>query len=309
MKFFVLILFSLINFAGFGFLMNSAVAGIPVQEPRIVVSFSILEDIVKNLVPSDFKIESAVPAGMDSHGHEPMAKEYLTFKKASLIILAGNNFEPWAKRIIEKIHSKAPVYYVTQGISLLPLKDDDHDHDHTVGSFDPHIWQSPEVMTLVISNLSEYLQKTFPGSAVEIKKKTSTYLNDLKKSQEKYKLEFSKIPSESRQMVIAHNSFQYFAKEFGVQVYSPLDTSQEGDTSLAKVSQLIKKIKKDNIKSLFLEKSSPEGLMKSIAKESTTEIKGVLYSDCLSTDGAASTYLKMLDYNFNLILKSMKGSK
>ena len=294
-------------------LLSNARAASPRQEPKKVVSFSILEDIVQKVVPSEDKIESAVPSGMDSHGHEPMAKEYLTFKKADLIILAGNNFEPWANRIIEKVHAKAPVYYVSQGITLLPLKDDEHHHespdhkDHL--NFDPHIWQSPEVMNVVIGQLSEYLQKQYPVSASDIKKKTTTYLSELKKIQEKYKLEFSKIPAEKKQMVMAHNSFQYFAKEFGVQVYSPLDASQEGDSSLTKVSMLIKKIKADHIQSLFLEKSSPESLMKNISKETGIEIKGVLYSDCLSTDSSASTYLKMLEYNFNLILKSMKGSK
>ena len=301
----------------------------PAQTPQSAVSFSILPDIVKNLLPADFKIQSIVTAGMDSHGHEPTAKEYLAFKKADLIILAGNNFEPWAVQAIEKVHAKGPVYFFASEIPLLPLIQDDDEHEPVHGhgtkssagssstsnlvqneqtSFDPHVWQSPDVMDSAISKLSTYLQKLYPGSATEIKTKTTTYLNELKRVQNKFKNEFAKIPKEKRQIVIAHNSFQYFAKEFDVGVSSPLDSSQEGDTSIAKISELVKKIKSDKIQSLFFEKSAPQSLMKNISRETGVDIKGTLYSDCLSTNDEANTYLKMLDYNFNLILKSMKGS-
>ena len=67
------------------------------------------------------------------------------------------------------------------------------------------------------------------------------------------------------------------------------------------------KIKTQKIKSLFYEKSSPQNLMKSISKETGVAISGVLYSDCLSDNLDADTYLKMLEYNFSLILNSMKG--
>ncbi len=281
------------------------------KEARVVVSFSILEDITKNLLPAHFKVDGIVQATQDSHGFEPMAKHFILFKKADHIILVGENFEPWAVRAISKVRSKAKIYYVTKNAQLIPLgeKADQHSHHHHNhhSKFDPHFWLSPEVSIPVIEDLSQYLQTAYPASATEIKARTLIYIASLRELQNRYKQEFSKIPESERQMVMAHNSFQYFGRQFQVKVDSPLDTSQEGESSLQKVTSLIKKIKTQKIKSLFYEKSSPENLMKSISKETGVAVSGVLYSDCLSDKQDANTYLKMLEYNFSLILKSMKG--
>ncbi len=284
------------------------------KEARVAVSFSILEDITKNLLPSDFKVDGIVSANQDTHGFEPMTKHFIYFKRADHIILVGENFEPWATKAISKVRSKAKIYYVTKNAKLLSLNEtaEKHDvhgvHHHGLDSkFDPHFWLSPEVSIPIIEGLSLYLQSSYPASSAEIKDRTNAYVSKLKELQIRFKQEFSKIPENERQMIIAHNSFQYFGKEFQVKVDSPLDAYQEGESTLQKVSSLIKKIKDQKIKSLFYEKSSSESLLKSISKETGVKVSGVLYSDCLSDNQDANTYLKMLEYNFSLILKSMKG--
>lgn len=277
---------------------------------QVVTSFSILEDIVKNILPSKFEVDNIVGAGQDSHGYQTTPKDYLSFRKADLILLVGENFEPWAESTIKKIKAKGKIYYVTKNVDLIKLPiAHHHGHDHAVMLYDPHFWQSPQVVMQMIQNLSLYLQSEYPDSKKEIETKTSEYLKKIRSQQLQYKTDFDRLDSSAKKMVISHNSLQYFAKEFNVSVDSPLDSSQEGDTSVKRVSELIKKIKDEKIKSLFLEKSSPDALMKSIAKSTGVEISGTLYSDCLSADQTASTYLKMIDYNFGLILKSMKGSK
>lgn len=278
---------------------------------RVVTSFSILQNIVKNILPSHFQIDNIVPAGMDSHGYQTTPKDYLTFRKADLILLVGEKFEPWAESTIKRIKAKGKIYYVTKDAALIKLQNhhSEHDHEHGSAVYDPHFWQSPQVVIQMIQNLSVFLISSYPESKPEIETKTAAYLKQIQDLQLKYKIEFEKLDAQTKKMVISHNSFQYFAKEFNVTVESPLDASLEGDTSVKKVSNLVQKIKTEKIRSLFLEKSAPEGLMRNIAKSTGLEISGTLYSDCLSRDESAATYLKMIDYNFSLILKSLKGSK
>lgn len=278
--------------------------------PHIVVSFSILEDITKNIMPADFKITSLIKPGMDSHGYSPNAKDYLTLKKSNHIVLIGAQFEPWATRALKKIKASAKIYYVTKKLTLLPFDPDhiQHRHHHDDDSnWDPHLWQSPETIMAGIQNLSLYFQGHYPSSKDEIQKLTAAYLLKLKSLQSHFKKEFLSIPENKRKIVISHNSLQYFAQEFGVEVISPLDAAHSGESSVKNISHVIQKIKKEKIKSLFLEKSSSPQLLESISKETNVPISGTLYTDCLSEESQASTYLKLLDYNFTLILKSMKG--
>ncbi len=287
------------------------------KKPLIIVSFSVLADLVQNIVPNDFQVETLVAKDVDSHGYNPTAKDYLLLKKADHILLVGHHFEPWASKTLHKIKPHAKIYYVTAKLDLIPIQKNQSGHHHHTTSlnsweskqseFDPHFWHSPAIVIKMLENLSLHLQNSFPNQGKEIKNKTLDFLLNIKKRQKYYTESFLKIPDSSRKMILSHNSMQYFAQEFKVQIDSPLDSSQEGESSVKKVSELIKKIKAEKIKSLFLERSAPESLLRSIAKETGQKISGVLYSDCLSSSEEASTYLKMLDYNFSLILKSMKG--
>lgn len=280
------------------------------SSPRIIVSFSLLKDLTENLLPPGIQVESIVGPGLDSHGYQPTAKDFVNLKKAHLIILIGQGFEIWAGPTLKKLKVNDKAYYVTKNLPLIPLTGLEaahhSHHHHEPTSMDPHFWHSPKLALLAIDALSLQLQASFPESAPEIKQRTIQYRESLLELRDRYKREFEQIPEAKRKMVISHNSLQYFAQEFNVTVDSPLGISQEGESSIKKISSLVKKIKSEKIQNLFLEKSSPESLMQSISKETKIPISGTLYSDCLSTNNDASTYLKMLDYNFNLILKSMK---
>jgi zinc/manganese transport system substrate-binding protein len=264
---------------------------------RVVASFSILQNILQNILPSSFEIESLVPKGLDTHGYQGIPQDFIKIKKADLVILVGQNFEPWAAPMLQKTKSKASVYYLTEGLNLLP----------TGHGKDPHIWQSPKMMIQALQILAPKLEDKYPSKKNEISKRTEKYIKQLRIIQENMEKEFKALPKNSRRMVVAHNSFQYFAEEFDVEVYSPLNASHEGETSIQNFSKIIKLIKNEKIKPLFLENSASEGLMKSLSKETGYPLVGTLYSDVLSTDNKAATYLQLLEYNFNLILNSMKG--
>lgn len=298
------------------FLNLSFALALETREPgqQVVTSFSVLADILRNLLPSDIEVKSLVPAGSDIHGFQIMAKDYIALKKARHLIVVGNEFDQWAVTAAQKAGSQASVYAISTRIKLLPASSDhphehseDHDPHSSHETTDPHFWLSPQVSLKVIDELTAYLKTSFPEKKEEIESLKKVYSSSIKTLAEQYKREFAQVFVEKRQMIVAHNSFQYFAQEFNVKVDSPLDVAQNGESSVKKISSLVKKIKTEKIKSLFLEKSTPDSSMKALSQETKTPLAGTLYSDCLSTDDKASTYLKLLKFNFDQILQSMKG--
>jgi zinc/manganese transport system substrate-binding protein len=268
---------------------------------QILVSFSILKDMTQNLVPQGVEIVSILGPDQDPHGYSLSARDYLTLKKADVILYVGQGFDSWIESASQKVGSHADMYYVTKDISLLKA-----DAISSSAGFDPHFWQSPSKTIEVIQKLSVHLEKVFPQMKSDIEKRTQKYLNLLDSLQKKYQQAFSILPESKRKLIVTHNSFQYAAHDFSLQIDSLLDASLGGESSLQRVSELVKKVRTEKIKSLFLEKSAPETLMKTLSQETSTPIAGTLYSDALSFDSKADTYLKLLQYNFDLILNSMK---
>jgi zinc/manganese transport system substrate-binding protein len=281
------------------------------ESAPVVASFSILEDIARNLLPTQIKTATLIPPGLDPHSYQAKSEDFLKLKKAKVILSVGQDFDSWIKKATEKSKSQALLVECSSSAKL--LKGSSHHHNHLYShphdnQFDPHFWHSPEQALNVIRSLKKEFVKQFPEHQKEIELKSNHYVTQIQKIQNGYKKEFQKLNPQQRKIVLPHNSFRYFAHEFDVEVLSPLDMNQEGEASVKQVAELASRIKKERIGSLFIEKSSPQGLMQALSKETNYQIRGTLFSDTLSASKEASTYLLMLQSNFDLILKSMKGS-
>jgi zinc/manganese transport system substrate-binding protein len=57
--------------------------------PLVVVTTSILGDIVQTLIGDDGSVEVLMPAGVDPHGFEPSARDAATLREADLVIANG----------------------------------------------------------------------------------------------------------------------------------------------------------------------------------------------------------------------------
>ena len=274
-----------------------------VTSPKsLTASFSILADVIQNIAPTDIKVDSLIGFDQDPHDFELRPQDILRIKKSDALFLLGYGFDHAIEKGISQSQTKAKIYYVTKNLNLMKVGTSQQKDD----LFDPHFWQSPQETLTLIQNLKGLLLTLYPESASIIEKRAQDYSAKLSSMQTKYLKEFASLPKPSRQMIVSHNSFQYLAREFDISVDSPLGVSEEGETSIAQISRLVKRVKSENIKALFVEKSAPDTVMKTVSRETKTPIAGILYSDALSRDEKASTYLKLLEYNLQSILKTMK---
>ncbi|MGO3744119.1 MAG: metal ABC transporter solute-binding protein, Zn/Mn family, partial [Alcaligenes aquatilis] len=114
-------------------------ASLAVQaEPlRVVSSFSILNDMVKEIGGDKVMASTIVPANGDAHSFEPRPSDAKTLAKAQLLVVNGLEFESWLPRLQQAAGYKGPQVVATEGITPLAFEggaddhaDHDHDHDH-----------------------------------------------------------------------------------------------------------------------------------------------------------------------------------
>ena len=182
-------------------------------------------------------------------------------------------------------------------------KDGDH-HDH--GAFDPHAWQTIVNAVTYVDNITAALSKADPTNASTYYQNRAAYVAELKKVEAEIASAVATLLDDERTVVTPHDAFGYFADAYGLKFVAPQGLSTESEASAADVAKLIRQIKDENIKAVFLENVADTRLLERIADETGATIGGSLYSDALSgSDGPAGTYLDMMRHNTNTLVGAL----
>ncbi len=116
------------------------------------------------------------------------------------------------------------------------------------------------------------------------------------------------IPVAQRKVITTHDAFGYYARDHAVSFLAPQGVSTESEASAKGVAQLVRQIRKDHIKALFVESISDPRLIEQIARETGVKPSGALYSDSLSAPGGeAATYIDMLRFNTRALTAAVRG--
>ena len=272
----------------------------PVQQsPKIITTFSILEDITKNILgDSPIQIKSLVPLNTDPHTYQLKPKDAILLEHADIIITNGAGFEGWLDRFI----SSNKIIVASKGLVLR------HANRKKKETLDPHLWHSIPNVIVYVNTIKNALIAYDPNHKKIYEKNALDYIKNLKALHLEITTLFKDIPKTKRRVVTTHDAFWYFGHEYGIEFISPIGVSTEQEPSAKEIGDLINTIRKHNIKAIFIENLSNSKQLKQVAEESNSAIDGTLYADSLSkTSEGASTYIDMMRYNAKMIHKGLKG--
>ena len=278
--------------AGFG--QNRAAAEPPV---RVVVSFSILEDIVRRVGGDDVAVASLIGRDANEHVFEPRADQVRLLTQAELFIVNGLGLEGWLTRLIQSAQYRGPLVIATKGIEPITTAE---------AVVDPHAWQDVRHGVIYAENAMRALASIDPGRAAAYQQRFRDYKAELEALDRRIRDGLGMIPTGKRRVITTHDAFAYYGKAYGLTFMAPEGLSTESEPSAKAVAELIRQIRREGIKALFLENISDPRLMEAIARETGATLGAPLYSDALSgPDGPASTYVKMIEHNTAALQEGM----
>jgi len=283
------------------FLLSAMVshAGAP-PKIKILTTFSILKDFAQQIGKDRVTVDTLVPPNGDPHVYEPKPSDVKKITSANLILMNGLGFEGWMERLIAAAQHKGISTVCTEHIHPRLVLEDTLVRD-------PHAWHSVSNAKIYIRNIANALIKIDPKNESYYEENTRKYLEELTNLDESIRRSVDKVALQKRKIITAHDAFGYFGNSYGIQFLSPQGVSTESEPSIRSIIGLIKQIKKLGIKTIFVENISDPKIIHQISRETSAKIGGTLYSDGLSEDGeAASTYIKMIRHNFDLLLTAMR---
>jgi zinc/manganese transport system substrate-binding protein len=262
---------------------------------KVVASFSILGDLVRNVGGDRVEVTTLVGPNGDAHVYSPTPGDAKTIGAARVVVVNGLGFEPWMGRLIRAAGSKAPLVQASRTVA--PRKMEDEHHPGREVS-DPHAWQSVANAKIYVANIRDGLSKADPARKGLYESNAAAYLARLDALEQEVKAAIAKIPAERRKVITTHDAFGYFADAYGVEFIAPEGVSTDTEPSARDVAKIIAQIRKQKIPAVFMENITDPRLMQQIARESGAKIGGTLYSDSLSEPGGpAGSYIDMMRNN------------
>lgn len=267
---------------------------------KVVTSFSILADMTRQIGGDYIQLENVVGPDQDAHVYETSPDDARHVQQADLIIENGLSFEPWLDRLVTSSETTAKVIKASQGV--LPRTLDEE--GQTVP--DPHAWNSLANAEVYAGNILRGLTQVDPAHASQYQRNHDAYVAQIRALLAVARQTFDSLPEGNRRIVTSHDAFGYLGQAYGIQFLAPQGLNTEREPSAGEVAALIRQIRADHIKAVFIENIEDARLLRQIADESGARIGGTLYSDALTASGPASTYLGFYRANIETLGNALK---
>ena len=261
---------------------DSVVAGLPV----IAVTYSVIGDIVSQLVGDNASVNVVIPDGQDPHDFQPSAKDIETINNAALVVSNGLEFEEGLEEVLENIAgSGGNIFMIGEQITVRKIEDGDEDGDehsdkHAGG--DPHLWLSPATMLEMLPALTTALSEAIGADLSESSASLTAKLQDLDKEVESIINGLDEC-----KLVSGHDEMGYFADRYGCEVIGVIIPSftTTSEATAGDLAELKKQVEQNNVPAIFTGLGVSPDTATQLAKE--LGIKAVTLSTHY-LDGAAN---------------------
>ncbi|QHE87306.1 metal ABC transporter substrate-binding protein [Hydrogenophaga sp. BPS33] len=301
--------------ASFALALGTVATPLQAQTPtpvQAVASFSILGDLVRQVGGDRVKVEVLVGPGSDAHVFQPTPAHARAVAQARIVFANGLGFEGWMARLLKTSGSKAQTVVVSKGVK--PIQEDGHghghkkDHAHDHGHTDPHAWQSAGNVKLYVKNIAQGLCRADVAGCEVYDRNAKAYTAQLDALDAEIRAGWASIPAAQRKVITSHDAFGYYARDHGVRFLAPQGVSTDSEASAQGVARLVRQIRQEQIRALFVENIADPRLIEQIAREAGVKPAGALFSDSLSAPGGeAPTYIDMMRFNTRALTTAVRG--
>ncbi len=280
----------------------------PAQAGRVVASFSILADMAREVAPAGVEVTALVGPDTDAHVFKPSPADGRRLAQADLVLVNGLGFEGWIERLVRASGYRGTVAVAAEGLKVrrgAGSRGHGHGHGHA-HDVDPHAWHDLAHARHYVTRIAEALATRWPDSAAEIAGRRADYLARIDALDQRLRGRLAAVPREQRRAIVSHDAFGYLGAAYGIDFFAPQGWNTHSEPSAATVARLIRQIRQQQVRAIFVENISDPRLVERIAREAGARVGGTLYSDALSRPGGpADSYLKMFEHNVTTLAQAL----
>jgi len=274
---------------------------------QVITTFTLLEDMVKQIGGDRVEIHNLVPIGTDPHEYEPLPADMAAAEDADVLFYNGLNLEGgdtgWFAKLVDSVgQNDDAIFEISAGVEPQYLTSTKGETE-----INPHGFLDPNIGIKMTENTRDALVKIDPDHKEIFEENAEAYLETLHEIDQEYKDKIAEIPEENRVLITSERAYQYMAHSYGLEEgYVWAVDTEEGGTP-EQIKALIKFIEEHHPPVLFVESNVDTRPMETVSAETGVEIfEETLFSDEIGTPGEeGDTYIKFLQYNIDKIHKGL----
>ncbi|MDO5686898.1 MAG: zinc ABC transporter substrate-binding protein [Neisseria sp.] len=284
-------------------------AGLWAQGLPVTASFSIIGDVAREIGGERVTVTNIIGANQDAHVYRITPQDLRTIRASKLVLMNGLGLESAEfERAVKS--AKIPFALASHGIKARAAEEEHNEHDHhrhDHGAYDPHVWHDPVLMQTYAQNIADALTQADPAGKDYYRAQLNRYQQKLRELDTWAQKQFAGISENQRKVLTAHDAFGYLGARYRITFIAPQGLSEDSEPSAKAVAAIIRQVKKDRIRAVFMENIKNPRLVDQLARETGLNVAGKLYSDALSApNGGAATYLDMMRHNISALSKAMQ---
>lgn len=192
---------------------------------KVVSSFFPIDQFVGKVGGEAIERMLLIPKGVEPHDYEPTIKDIQRVDSADVLVYNGLGFEDWIGKM-----SNPQKIDASKGLNASYL-------DERNMTFDPHVWLDPLLAKKQVENVRDGLIMIDPNHKDIYVNNSNNFLNELDNLDEKIRTDLESC--KKKDFITFHNSFSYFAKQYGLNQHSISNTDPESEVTPARLTEII----------------------------------------------------------------------
>jgi ABC-type Zn uptake system ZnuABC Zn-binding protein ZnuA len=276
----------------------------------VATSVSPITDIAKNVAGNAATVVGLIPEGVDSHTFEPTPDTARTLSDADLIVLNGLDLEDPTLRLAEANHQDGAEIYLLGPHAITPQQYIyDFSFPKSEGHPNPHLWMDVPYAIDYAKQICDQLVKADPSNAATYQRNAAAYEKTLQALDTAVQKTVDTIPPQDRVLLTYHDSFAYFAHDYGMRVIGAIQPSDFAEPSAQDVARLIDQIEAEHVPTIFGSEVFPSPVLAQIASETGAKYEASLRDDDLPGDPGSPdhSYVGLMRYDVATIARDLGG--
>ncbi len=270
-----------------------------------------ISSIARNVGGNRIRLRGIIPDATNSHTFEPSPSDAKTLAVADLIVVNGLHLEQPTLNLAEA--SKKPTTPVLMLGDNTITTDQwlfDFSFPESSGDPNPHLWMDVKYAERYAELMGGWFSEADPANASYYAANVAAYKARLEQLDALIRAGVATVPEQNRKLLTYHDSWAYWAREYGFTVIGAVQASDFSDPSPQEVANLIRQIRAEKVPAVFGSEVFPSPVLEQIAKESGATFIDQLRDDEPPGDENAPehTYIGMLKKDMQVMIGALGGN-
>jgi ABC-type Zn uptake system ZnuABC Zn-binding protein ZnuA len=277
---------------------------------NVATTVAPISSIVRNVGGNRINLRGIVPDGVNSHTFEPAPSDAVILAAVDILVANGLDLE---EPTIELAEANLP-----EGGEVFTLGDktidpEEYAYDFSFpedeGSPNAHLWTNVPYAIRYAELTAEKLAELDTENAEYYEQNLEVYGARLGELDAAIQATVDSIPEENRKLLTYHDSWAYFAPNYGMVVIGAIQPSDFSEPSPREVADLIDQIRDEDVPAIFGSEVFPSPVLEQIAEEAGAEY----YDDLRDDDPPGEpgdpehTYIGMMLRNLEIMANALGG--